>query len=101
MLNLSHQPRVLVTGANGFIGSHLVESLLARSCSVRCLVRKTSDLTWLADKNVAFTTGELGDSAFLEEAVDGIDWVFHLAGKTRLFQGKNFSRRTHPARRTS
>jgi dihydroflavonol-4-reductase len=90
MLNLSHHTRVLVTGANGFIGSHLVESLLARSCSVRCLVRKTSDLTWLADKNVAFVYGELNDPASLERAVDGVDWIFHLAGKTKAFSRDDF-----------
>jgi dihydroflavonol-4-reductase len=90
MLNLSHHSRVLVTGANGFIGSHLVESLLARSCAVRCLVRKTSDLTWLKDKDVAFVHGEFGDSASLKKAVDGIDWLFHLAGKTKAFSRGEF-----------
>jgi len=53
-------------------------------------VRETSDLTWLADKNVAFVYGELNDPASLEKAVDGVDWMFHLAGKTKAFSRDEF-----------
>ena len=42
----------VVTGANGFVGSHLVDYLLENKYEVRCIVRKTSDLKWLNGKNV-------------------------------------------------
>jgi len=90
MLDLSVQQRALVTGANGFIGSHLVEFLLKDSCSVRCLVRKTSDLAWIEDLNVDFIHGDLDDPESLERAVDGADFIFHLAGKTKAFSRKAF-----------
>lgn len=73
----------LVTGATGFIGSHLVEALLARQWRVRCLVRKTSVLRWLPTDDVSLINGDVaqpGDD--LERAVRNVSVVFHLAGLT-------------------
>jgi nucleoside-diphosphate-sugar epimerase len=83
-------PTALVTGANGFIGSHLVELLTRQSCKVRCLVRKTSDLRWIRDSGVERAEGDLADVRSLERAVDGADWVFHLAGKTKALSRDEF-----------
>jgi len=44
----------VVTGGNGFIGSHLVEALAGRGYELQCLVRKTSNLQWLQDVPVEF-----------------------------------------------
>jgi nucleoside-diphosphate-sugar epimerase len=74
---------VLITGANGFIGSHLVERLLKEGRSVRCLVRKTSDLKWLKTGQVDLAYGELTDLRSLQSAVRNVDVVIHLAGKTK------------------
>jgi dihydroflavonol-4-reductase len=90
MLNLPNQTRALVTGANGFIGSHLAESLLKASCAVRCLVRKTSVLSWIEDFDVELAYGDLDDPASLERAVEGVDWIFHLAGKTKALSRDEF-----------
>jgi len=73
----------LVTGANGFIGSHLVELLLNKKYSVRCLVRKTSDLTWLTGLNVEYVYGDLFDEQALHKAVSGVQFVYHSAGVTK------------------
>ena len=51
--------QVLITGSNGFIGSFLVEKCLERDYNVRCLVRQTSDLTWLKDLDIEYYYGEL------------------------------------------
>jgi len=76
-------PRALVSGANGFVGSHLVEHLLARGYDVFCLVRKTSDLTFLSGLNLEYRHGDLRDSDSLKKALKDIDFVFHLAGLTK------------------
>jgi nucleoside-diphosphate-sugar epimerase len=73
----------LITGANGFIGSHLAEKLLKDGKSVRCLVRRTSDLKWLENEKIELVYGELNDPESLRNAVRGVDVVVHLAGKTK------------------
>lgn len=73
----------LVTGANGFIGSHLVDALLARGHRVVCLVRLTSNLRWLQDKPVTFARGDVTEPESLPEAVREVDYVFHVAGLTK------------------
>jgi dihydroflavonol-4-reductase len=84
--------KVLVTGANGFIGSHLVEILLRENYRVRCLVRKTSDLCWIANLDVEFVYGDLEDQYSLLAALKDVDLVFHLAGKTKALGEEAFRR---------
>lgn len=74
---------ILVTGATGFIGSHLVALLLSKGHRVRCLVRKTSNLIWLKDLPVEYVEGDVFDDAVLRKAVDGIDYIYHSAGLTK------------------
>ncbi len=82
--------RALVTGATGFIGSHLVEALLQKGVQVRCLVRKTSDLSWLKSLPIEVVHGDCNDKASLGEAVKGVDQVFHLAGVTKAIEEKTY-----------
>jgi nucleoside-diphosphate-sugar epimerase len=71
---------ILVTGATGFIGRHLV-STLSKAHSVRCLVRKTSDTSVLTNSNVEVIYGDLLLKDSLLPALDKIDLVYHLAGE--------------------
>lgn len=73
---------VLVTGATGFIGSHVADMLLAKGYKVRCTVRKTSNLRWLEGKNIELIEATLYDKSALEKAVEGVDYVYHIAGLT-------------------
>ena len=73
----------LVTGASGFIGSHLVELLLTKGYTVRCLLRKTSSTAWLKDLPVEIVYGDVFDVTALESAVRGVDYVYHSAGLTK------------------
>ncbi len=70
----------LVTGATGFVGSHVVDALLARGHRVRCTVRRTSDLAWLAGKPHEAVEGDLRDGRALDRAMEGVDAVYHVAG---------------------
>ncbi len=79
-----------MTGATGFIGSHLVEALLQKGVQVQCLVRQTSDLTWLKNLPIEVVHGDCNDKASLGEAVKGIDQVFHLAGVTKAIEDKTY-----------
>ncbi len=73
---------VLVTGANGFVGSHLVELLLERGHRVKGLVRVTGDLRWIADLPVELCRGCLEDQASMQHAMADVDVVFHCAALT-------------------
>ena len=85
--------RVLVTGGTGFIGSHLVEALLARGSEVCCLVRDTRRLGWIAGlRSVVATRGDLSEASALRECVEGVDLVYHLAGLTRARTPQEFFR---------
>ncbi len=70
----------IVTGANGFVGSHLVDALLARGYKVRCIVRKSSNLQWIEGKNVDYFYGGLNDIETLKAALTGCSLIFHVAG---------------------
>ncbi len=76
--------KVLVTGADGFIGSHLTEALLAEGCEVRALAQYNSfnNWGWLEDVHhpgLEVVTGDVRDPNYCRHIVKGVDTVFHLA----------------------
>jgi dihydroflavonol-4-reductase len=74
-----------VTGATGFLGSHVAGALAAQGAQLRLLVRPTSNLKNLQGLNADIATGDLRDPAFLEKAMSGCDSVFHVAADYRLW----------------
>jgi len=71
-----------VTGGNGFVGSHLVRTLLARGYQVRVLVRSSSDLSALDDLDVDYVIGDITEPESCKDEIEGSDVVFHVAGVT-------------------
>lgn len=75
----------LVTGAAGFLGSHLARQLVARGEDVRVLLRPSSSNRAIADLPLEYVTGDLRDQASLERATAGVTRVFHVAADYRLW----------------
>jgi dihydroflavonol-4-reductase len=73
--------KALVTGASGFIGSTLVQELNTLGFDVRALMRMESSHEHLEGLKYERVPGELGDFDSLKRALDGVDYVFHLAGR--------------------
>lgn len=76
--------KALVTGANGFTGSHLVKALEQRGDNVVGLVRKSSNLARLSDCNIQLVYGEITDKKALQTAMAEVDTVFHTAAYVEL-----------------
>src|SRR2546423_15483672 len=76
---------VLVTGASGFIGSSVVRALLEQGARVRALIEPGRDDDNLAGLGVERVVGDIRDAATVDEAVDGISTVFHLAAIYRFW----------------
>ena len=77
--------KVFVTGATGFLGSHVARALAADGAELRLLVRASSDLRNIADLNAERVVGDLRDPASIKKAVAGCDVVFHVAADYRLW----------------
>ena len=75
--------KALVTGSTGFIGSHLVEKLVARDYEVSCLIRKSTKLEYIEGLPVELVNADYADIESLRHAVEGIDYVFHVGGVTK------------------
>jgi dihydroflavonol-4-reductase len=74
-----------VTGATGFLGSHVARVLADQGANLRLLVRSTSNLRNLEGLKAETATGDLRDAASLEKAMAGCDAVFHVAADYRLW----------------
>ena len=77
---MNNKQTAVVTGANGFVGSHLVDLLLENNYIVRCITRKSSNLQWLKGKNIQIFDSGLLDKDGLRKAFQGADYIYHVAG---------------------
>jgi nucleoside-diphosphate-sugar epimerase/predicted dehydrogenase len=76
------QPKILVTGATGFLGSRLIEVLSERGYQVRALARKLSDIAKLKGLNVEIFFGDVANMDSLKPVFEGVDMVVHAAADT-------------------
>ena len=81
---MKRRMKALITGANGFTGSHLAQALVKRGHEVVALVRQGSDLSRLKDVAVDYAYGDITDLASVQAAIAQVDWVFHLAAYVEL-----------------
>ena len=75
----------LVTGAAGFLGSHVARQLVARGEDVRVLMRASSNNRAISNLSLEYVTGDLRDAASLERAMKDVKRVFHVAADYRLW----------------
>ncbi|MBM2814497.1 MAG: NAD-dependent epimerase [Ignavibacteria bacterium] len=74
--------KIFVTGATGFVGSHIADKLFTLGHEIRCTIRSSSNLRWLTGKPFELVQCSLFDKEALKEAVSGVDYIFHAAGLT-------------------
>lgn len=84
--------RVVLTGANGFVGSHILENLLKVQYEVVCPVRKTSNLKFIENCNAIIKYGDLSDPVFLDQVISNADIVVHCAGAVRALSFEEYYR---------
>ena len=83
--------RILLTGASGFLGSHIAEQLDQQGADVRALVRPTSDTRFLDQlKHVTLCPGSMEDIGSLRAATEGVDGIIHAAGLVKAKQPAAF-----------
>ncbi len=80
-VNIKQKEKVLVTGAGGFIGSHLVECLLEKGYEVVCLVKPDENIRWIKDLGVTFCYGDITEKKALYNPVKGVSYIYHLAAR--------------------
>ncbi len=87
---MNSQPSVLITGANGFIGSRLCRRFLDEGCIVYAGVRKSADLSLLKDLPVEYRYGDITQPNTLPAMVAGVDYVIHNAGLVKAKRKEQF-----------
>jgi nucleoside-diphosphate-sugar epimerase len=82
--------KTLVTGATGFIGRHLVKALYEKGRAIKCLVRKTSQTSFLEQLGVELVYGALEDKDSLTKALHETDIIYHAAGEVFALEAENY-----------
>jgi nucleoside-diphosphate-sugar epimerase len=82
--------KILLTGASGFVGSHVADRLIAGGHEVRALLRGHSSLKWLSGKPIEAIHANMTDVESLKEAVEDVDAIIHVAGVTAAKNKQGF-----------
>jgi nucleoside-diphosphate-sugar epimerase len=82
--------KTLITGATGFIGRHLVKALHEKNRAIKCLVRKSSQTSFLEQLDVELVYGDLADKDSLRTALHDTDIVYHAAGEVFALEAENY-----------
>jgi len=88
-------PKALIIGATGFIGSHLLETLVEKKWDITCLARPQSQTGVIEKMPVRILRGHLDNQDVLENAVEGQDYIFHLAARIRPAPPEVYDRANH------
>ncbi len=88
-------PKALITGATGFIGSHLLEKLVEKKWEVTCLARPLSQTGKIEKMPVRILRGHPDNQEVLKNAVQGQDYVFHLAARIRPAPAETYDKANH------
>ena len=83
-------PIILVTGATGFVGRHLVQALRAKGYQIRALVRDSAKADALRALGCEIASGDVTDISSLEKSMQGVDVVYHLVGIRREIGRQSF-----------
>ena len=81
--------KVLITGANGFIGANIVRAAIEKGYDVKAFVRKTSDLQALKDLPIELAYGDLRNIESINKAMNDCDFIIHN-GAIYIFSAKWF-----------
>ncbi|MDP9228663.1 MAG: NAD-dependent epimerase/dehydratase family protein [Actinomycetota bacterium] len=84
---MAQRAKTLVTGGTGFIGSHLVRELARRGDELRLLIREGREAPHLAGFEFERADGDVCDRSAVRRAMEGVERVFHVAGKTSMRRG--------------
>src|SRR3954471_5548124 len=84
--------RVLVTGATGFVGSHLAEAFVEAGYEIRCGLRASSDPRWISNLAVELVPLDLTRPEDLPRSVDGVDVIVHAAGMVKARRPSDYQK---------
>lgn len=82
--------KVLLTGATGFVGSHIVEELVSKNHNIIAAIRKSSNLKWIKNQPIQFECCSLNDEQQLSNIVSKVDVIVHCAGVVRALDWKEY-----------